>query len=108
MARPEAGRCVSLCAEGVGFEPTVGREPIAVFKTGFSRSVWFRLSPLVPEDLAETVADIIAHGRGISVNALMLEPLQAEIESVKDDGDIMGTLRRLTEREKEILDRLAE
>ena len=61
----------------------------------------------MPEDLAEK-ADIIARGRGISVNALMLEALQAEIESVKDDADFMGTLRRLTERDKEILDRLAE
>ncbi len=61
----------------------------------------------MPEDLAEK-ADIIARGRGISVNALLLEALQAEIESVKDDADFMGTLRRLTERDKEILDRLAE
>ncbi|MDH3517630.1 MAG: hypothetical protein OEM66_01740 [Acidimicrobiia bacterium] len=61
----------------------------------------------MPEDLAEK-ADIIARGRGISVNALMLEALQAEIESVKDDADFMGTLRRLAERDKEILDRLAE
>ena len=61
----------------------------------------------MPEDLAEK-ADIIARGRGISVNALMLEALQTEIDSVKDDADFMGTLRRLTERDKEILDRLAE
>ena len=61
----------------------------------------------MPEDLAEK-ADIIARGRGISVNALMLEALQAEIDSVKDDADFMETLRRLAERDKEILDRLAE
>ena len=30
----------------------------------------------MPEDLAET-ADIVARGRGISVNALMLEALEA-------------------------------
>lgn len=61
----------------------------------------------MPEDLAEK-ADIIARGRGISVNALMLEALQAEIDSVKDDAGFMETLRRLTERDTEILDRLAE
>jgi len=61
----------------------------------------------MPEELAEQ-ADIIARGRGISVNALMLEALEAEIEQVKDDADFMGTLRALTERDKEILDRLAE
>jgi glutamate-1-semialdehyde aminotransferase len=61
----------------------------------------------MPEDLAEK-ADIIARGRGISVNALMLEALQTEINTVKGDAEFMGTLRRLTERDKEILDRLAE
>ncbi|MEA2002780.1 MAG: hypothetical protein U9N84_12975 [Actinomycetota bacterium] len=61
----------------------------------------------MPEELAEK-ADIIARGRGISVNALMLEALQTEIDHVKNDADFMGTLRALTERDKEILDRLAE
>ncbi len=61
----------------------------------------------IPEDLAEE-ADIVARGRGISVNALMLEALHAEIERVKSDDEFMETLRALTERDKEILDRLAE
>lgn len=61
----------------------------------------------MPEDLAET-ADIVARGRGISVNALMLEALEAEIERVRQDKEFMDTLRALTERDKEILDRLAE
>ena len=45
--------------------------------------------------------------RSVRVNVLMLEALQTEIESVKDDADFIGTLRRLTERDKEIPDRLA-
>lgn len=61
----------------------------------------------IPEDVAEK-ADIVARGRGISVNALMLEALQAEIERVKQDTEFMEMLRALTERDKEILDRLAE
>jgi len=61
----------------------------------------------MPEELAEK-ADVIARGRGISVNALMLEALQAEIERVRDDQDFMARLRELTERDKEILDRLAK
>lgn len=61
----------------------------------------------MPENLAET-ADIVARGRGISVNALMLEALEAEIERVKQDKEFMDTLRALTARDKEILDRLAE
>ena len=61
----------------------------------------------MPEELAEE-AEVIARGRGISVNALMLEALRAEIESVRKDTDFVNTLRALAERDKEILDRLAE
>jgi len=61
----------------------------------------------MPEELAER-ADVVARGRGISVNALMLEALEAQIEQVKDDAAFMDTLRALTERDREILDRLAE
>lgn len=61
----------------------------------------------MPEELAEK-ADVIARGRGISVNALMLEALEAEIERVRDDQDFIRQLRELTERDKEILDRLAK
>jgi predicted transcriptional regulator len=61
----------------------------------------------IPEDLAEK-ADIVARGRGISVNTLMLDALRAEIDLVKDDAEFMQTLRTLTDRDREILDRLAE
>ena len=61
----------------------------------------------MPEELAER-AEVIARGRGISVNALMLEALEAEIERVRHDDELMTRLRDLTERDKEILDRLAE
>ncbi|HHH27199.1 MAG TPA: ribbon-helix-helix protein, CopG family [Polyangiaceae bacterium] len=61
----------------------------------------------MPEDLAEK-ADVIARGRGISVNTLMLEALEAEIDRVRHDDEFMTKLRELTERDKEILDRLAE
>ena len=61
----------------------------------------------MPEELAEE-ADMVARGRGISVNTLMLEALQAEIEQVKENAEFMDRLRALTERDKEILDRLAE
>ena len=66
-----------------------------------------RATVRMPEELAEQ-ADVIARGRGISVNALMLEALEAEIERVRHDDEFMGRLRELTERDKEILDRLAE
>ncbi len=61
----------------------------------------------MPEDLAETV-EVVARGRGISVNALVLEALEAEIDRVKGDDEFMDQLRSLAERDKEILDRLAQ
>lgn len=61
----------------------------------------------MPEDLAEK-AEVVARGRGISVNALMVDALEAEIARVADDEGFMKRLRALTERDKDILDRLAE
>lgn len=61
----------------------------------------------MPEELAITV-EVVARGRGISVNALVIEALLAEVEKVKQDKHFVETLRKLTERDKEILDRLAE
>jgi glutamate-1-semialdehyde aminotransferase len=61
----------------------------------------------LPEELADTV-EVVARGRGISVNALVVEALLAEVEKVKQDDQFMATLRKVTERDKEILDRLAQ
>lgn len=61
----------------------------------------------MPEELARK-ADLIARGRGISVNALMRQALEAEIERVKADPEFIETLRAMTKRDEEILDRLAE
>ncbi|MFH1331030.1 MAG: hypothetical protein ABIJ48_10320 [Actinomycetota bacterium] len=61
----------------------------------------------MPEELAEA-AEMVARGRGLSVNALMLEALEAEIERVKADEEFVSKLRALVERDRQILDRLAE
>jgi glutamate-1-semialdehyde aminotransferase len=50
----------------------------------------------------------VARTRGISVNALIIEALAAEIERVRQDKEFTGRLRALVERDQEILDRLAE
>jgi FixJ family two-component response regulator len=42
------------------------------------------------------------------VNTLVIDALKAEFDRVKQDQDFMAKLRELTERDKEILDRLAE
>ncbi|MDP9404197.1 MAG: toxin-antitoxin system HicB family antitoxin [Actinomycetota bacterium] len=61
----------------------------------------------LPEELAEA-AEVVARARGISVNALILGALQTEVDRVKADKEFMKHLRSLVERDKEILDRLAE
>lgn len=61
----------------------------------------------LPEDLAET-AEVVARARGVSVNTLILEALTAEVERVRNDDEFMDRLHGLVERDREILDRLAE
>lgn len=61
----------------------------------------------MPEELAET-AEGVARTRGISVNTLVLDALAAEIERVRHDKDFSSRMRALLERDKEILDRLAQ
>lgn len=61
----------------------------------------------LPEDLADEV-DVVARGRGVSVNTVVVDALMAEIERVKADKQFMSHLRKVTERDKEILDRLAQ
>ena len=61
----------------------------------------------LPEGLAET-AEVVARARGVSVNTLILDALQAEVDRVRQDDDFMERLRTLVERDKDILDRLAE
>jgi len=61
----------------------------------------------LPEELAET-AEAIARVKGVSVNALITESLSAEIARVKADKDFMARMSKLLERDKELLDRLAQ
>lgn len=61
----------------------------------------------LPEDLADQV-EVVARGRGVSVNAVVVDALLTEVERVKADKQFMAHLRKVTERDKEILDRLAQ
>jgi len=61
----------------------------------------------MPEELAEEV-EAVARGRGVSINTVVVEALGAEIERVKADKEFMALLHEITERDKEILDRLAQ
>jgi len=60
----------------------------------------------LPEDLADQ-AEAVARVRGTSVNALIVESLAGEIERVRADKDFTDRARKLLQRDKELLDRLA-
>ncbi|MCA1702045.1 MAG: toxin-antitoxin system HicB family antitoxin [Actinobacteria bacterium] len=61
----------------------------------------------LPDDLADQ-AEAVARVRGTSVNALIVDSLAAEIEKVRADTDFTARARKLLERDKELLDRLAQ
>lgn len=61
----------------------------------------------LPEDLADQ-AEAVARVQGKSVNALIVDSLAAEVERVRADKDFTERARRLIERDKELLDRLAK
>lgn len=60
----------------------------------------------LPEDLAAD-AEGVARLKGTSVNALVVDALRAEIERVRSDDDFMNRAKRLLERDRELLERLA-
>lgn len=61
----------------------------------------------LPEDLAQE-AEAVARLQGSSVNQLAVDSLRAEIERVRADEDFTARARRLIERDRELLDRLAQ
>ena len=61
----------------------------------------------LPDDLADD-AEAIARVRGESVNQLIIDALAAEIERVRSDDDFTARAKKLLERDREILDRLAK
>lgn len=61
----------------------------------------------LPEELADD-AETVARVNGTSVNALIVDALTAEIERVRRDEDFTNRAKRLLERDKELLERLAQ
>jgi predicted transcriptional regulator len=61
----------------------------------------------LPDDLADD-AEAVARVRGESVNQLIIDALAAEIERVRADDDFTARAKKLLERDREILDRLAK
>ena len=61
----------------------------------------------LPDDLADD-AEAVARVRGDSVNQLIIDSLAAEIARVRADTDFTDRAKKLLERDREILDRLAK
>lgn len=61
----------------------------------------------LPDDLADD-AEAVARVRGDSVNQLIIDSLAAEIQRVRADDDFTARAKKMLERDREILDRLAQ
>ena len=61
----------------------------------------------LPQQLADE-AETVARIKGTSVNALIIESLTAEIERVRSDRDFTSRAKKLLDRDREIIERLAK
>ncbi|CAB4808116.1 MAG: toxin-antitoxin system HicB family antitoxin [Actinobacteria bacterium] len=61
----------------------------------------------LPDDLADQ-AEAVARAQGVSVNQLIIDALHNEIDRVRMDAEFRARVKRLVERDHEILDRLAQ
>ncbi|WP_298208705.1 YlcI/YnfO family protein [Ferrimicrobium sp.] len=60
----------------------------------------------IPDELAAE-AEAVARVKDMSLNSVIIASLQAEIQRVKADGDFTARAKKLIERDKELLERLA-
>lgn len=61
----------------------------------------------LPDELADE-AEAVARVQGTSVNQLIIDSLTSEIERVRADDDFTSRAKRLIDRDKELLERLAK
>lgn len=61
----------------------------------------------LPDQLADD-AEAVARVEGTSVNSLIVDALRNEIERVRGDKDFTSRAKKLLERDKELLERLAK
>ncbi len=60
----------------------------------------------LPETLANDI-EAVARIKGTSVNALIVDALKSELDRVRQDEDFTSRAKRLLERDRELLERLA-
>jgi predicted transcriptional regulator len=61
----------------------------------------------LPDDLADEV-EAVARAQEVSINQLIIDALRNEIDRVREDSEFRSRVKRLVERDRRILDRLAE
>ena len=61
----------------------------------------------LPDALADQ-AEVVARAQDKSVNELIIGALTIEIDRVRKDAEFKARVKRLVERDSEILDRLAQ
>jgi len=61
----------------------------------------------LPDELANRV-EAVARAQEASVDQFIINALQIEIDRVRNDVDFQARVKRLVERDREILDRLAK
>lgn len=66
-----------------------------------------RTTVRLPEDLADD-AEAVSRVKGTSLNALIIDALKAKIERVRQDADSTNRAKRLPERDRKLLKRLAQ
>lgn len=72
-------------------------------RDGMAKQTTVRL----PEDRADDT-EAVARVEGTRVNALIVDALKAEIKRVREDEDFTSRAKRLLERDREVLERLAQ
>ena len=75
-------------------------------RTPYGDSISRQTTVRLPEEIADR-AEADARVRGTSVNAVLVESLREEIERVRADKDFTDHEKRLLERDRELLGRLA-
>lgn len=81
---------------------------LETFVTSCYRDIMTKQTTLrLPDDLADQV-EAIARTEGISVNQLVISSIEQEIARVRADKGFNDRLKKLVQRDKAILDRLAK
>ncbi len=61
----------------------------------------------IPDEIADQ-AESVARVKGVSINTLIVDSLVHEIDKVRSDEQFVTKAKKLLERDKEIIDRLAQ